>query len=236
MPDPTQPDPFRPSPYYVPPEYQTSQPKERSGWLRKVLALIIAGAIALVCMCIALAIGLFIIPSPGTGIFNEIVQTLQTPTTEIFSELEQEEWTSGTDSDIATADTTGALTVGQTAVLANLHITITDTRQVQEIEDMMDPLFGHQFWIVEATLVNTSADTSLSIEPYDTWMQDAQGNIYAYHWEAALSEEASRLRRPLQPGQSITGTFVYEIPTTVDALFWVYTDPVSREQAVFAIP
>ena len=230
MSEPAHPDPSQPSPYYVPPDYQTSLPEERSGRPRWVLALIIGGAVALLCMCIA-------IPAAAIGLF-----TIGLPVTEVFPDFEQEEWTSDSDSDIISstdivaADTTSALAAGQTAELTNLSITITDTRQVLKIEDMMEPLFDHQYWIVEAELVNTNADTSLSIEPYDTWVQDVQGNIYEYYWEAALSAEATMLRRPLPPGQSVTGTFVYEIPSTVDALFWVYTDPVSGEQVVFAIP
>lgn len=133
-------------------------------------------------------------------------------------------------------DLGGALAVGETARLSQLNITVTDVKNPAEISDLRPPLPNHQFWAIEVTFENTSTRV-MRVNPVNARFQDAAGNLYGAYIQALLERrgEESPLREPLEPGETVRATLLYEAPVGIDELFWVYSNAGSAEYAVFRI-
>ena len=207
---------------YQPQEPQWTAPEpQRSGLPGWAIALIVGG-ICFVCLCVGLSVA-------GIGALS----LLGAQTSEVFTEIE-----SGL-ADIPTLepfDTSGALPLGDTATLRDLHITVTDATQFRHANGTLGPDVGNEYWLVEVVFENVS-DEVIQLGIFTSSVQDADENVYEYSFlaEDAASEIPLDVVQPLRPGDTVSGYLFYEVPDDASALFWIYDSFLSGEQAVVQV-
>ncbi len=212
-------------PYQLPPNYQPPPPEKRSGiptWVWVVLAAV--GGSALLCVILAIVVVGFL-------------TVLGSRVSEVFSEINTG-LVEGVDANPTPfpVEAAAALSLGDTATVADLRVTVTDAYATSEVAGLMAPFAGNQYWVIEATFENTSDINFAWLGPYDTWLQDGAGNSYEYYWEAAGDENFFGTGEIVDPGQTVSGTFVYEVPEEAGELVWIYVDSDIGEQTAFALP
>ncbi len=212
-------------PYQLPPDYQPSPPEKRSGipsWVWIVLAAV--GGSIFLCVIIAIVVVGFL-------------SLLGSRVSEVFSEIETG-LVAGVDENPTPfpADPAEVFSLGDTATVADLRVTVTDAYTTADIEGLMAPLTGNEYWVIEAAFENSSDINFAWIGPYDTWLQDTLGNSYEYYWEAADHTDFFGSGEIVETGQTVSGTFVYELPEDAGELFWIYVDADTGEQVAFALP
>lgn len=223
MTTPVPPDQPGQSPFQVPPDYQPPPPP-RSGmptWLWVVI--IGGGASVLLCVIVAV-VGIGILTMLGSQVsevFSEINSGLVAGPVSVPTSI--------------TINPASANALGDTAALADLNVTLDNAYSVTTVEGLMDPLTDYKYWIVEVSFENTSASRTTWIGPFDTSVQDDAENTYDYYWEAVDNEEFLGTGGSLDPGESLSGKLIYEVPEDTSALYWIYRDPLSGELAVFEI-
>ncbi|MEM8530694.1 MAG: DUF4352 domain-containing protein [Chloroflexota bacterium] len=199
----------------------TSPEPRRSGFPGWATALIVGG-VCFVCLCAGLSI-------VGIGALS----VLGTQTSDVFSEIE-----SGL-AELPTLepfDTSGAVALGDTAVLRDLHITVIDATSFRHANGTLGPDVGNEYWSVEVVFENVS-DEVIQLGIFTGTMQDADENVYEYSFlaEDAASDIPLDVVQPLRPGETATGYLFYEVPEDASALFWIYDSFLSGEQAVIQV-
>ena len=201
--------------------YWTAPEPQRSGLPGWAIALIVGG-VCLVCLCVGLSVA-----SIGA------LSILGAQTSEVFSEIE-----SGL-SEIPTPepfDTSGAVALGDTAQLRDMHITVTDAAPFTHADGAFGPDIGHEYWSVEVIFENVS-DEVIQLGIFTGSMQDAERNVYEYSFlaEDAASDPPLEVVQSLRPGETVSGYLFYEVPEEARELFWIYDSILSGEQAAIQV-
>lgn len=199
----------------------TSPESRRSGLPGWAIALIVAG-VCFICLCTGLSVA-------GIGALS----LLGAQTSEVFSEIE-----SGL-AEVPIAepvDTSGAVALGDTATLRDLHITVIDATSFTSTNTVYIPDPGNEYWSVDVVFENISGKV-IQLGVFTSSVQDVSGNVYTYSFLAqeSASETALNVVQPLRPGTSVSGYLFYEVPQDTSELFWIYDSFLSGEQAVIQL-
>src|ERR671923_2115045 len=159
---PGQPDQPWQQPYQPPPGFQPPPPERRSGLPGWAIALIVGGALVIV-LCFVVAI-----------VSIGVLTLLGGRVSAVFSEIESglEEFATPTP-----LDTGDALSIGDTADLPDMRITITDARPLSDLPGARQPAPGQEYWAVEVTFENTS-DRPVTLSAFSSSVQDTAGETY----------------------------------------------------------
>jgi len=123
--------------------------------------------------------------------------------------------------------------IGQTATLGDLHMTLDNVATVPG-EGGNLPTAGNRFVFVSVTIENTGKTPLATNAVAQSSMQDAAGTHYALAPNAIMLSATHPLNGEVAPGEKISGTIGYQLPTDAGDLIWIVADNAPH-RAVFAI-
>ncbi len=121
--------------------------------------------------------------------------------------------------------------VGEATVLGDLQITVIYSG-IPKIAPALEEIPANQvFWSVEFVIVNLSSSRSRTINPKIASYVQGETHFYDYG-TAELAPVLDQGWVELGPGEELYGILLYEIPSNLGELYWIYTDDSAKQAYV----
>lgn len=120
-----------------------------------------------------------------------------------------------TDDDASTGDsdeTTASDPSGATGETDTVSVTVVSTERTQELRDSLwENTTDNEYFVIDISYANKSSKT-LDLWASDVILVDTAGNEYEANTDVSLAVEDPIIIEEVNPGLTITGTLVFEVP------------------------
>lgn len=130
-----------------------------------------------------------------------------------------------------------AISVGQSAIVDQLHVTVTHFEKVEDTTSLSITPENHLYWSIDFTLENVSDKEKYPHPLVDSQLQYIVNGQYIWETEryGNCMPSVKDGIPPLAPEAKFECKLIYFVPDDEQPVYWVYTSTGYEEYVVFRV-